>query len=344
MEELSRNQKVENENVEKIQKVKLKSNMVEEEKILGMKDNSKEGVKRIKERGVTLIALVITIIVLLILAGISIAMLTGDNGIIKKAQEAKEATELSGIKEEVDIKWVEVLGEAGPSSTTDELAKRLEEKLKKEDENAKVKYNTKNETFEITYKKKMLEIQNNDTVTAKREEWKDNIEDIFGKLDPDTSLEDKANKLDEELKKEDPNSNATYNPDTGNIDINHGDYTGTVDKDGNVEVKDPIEIKRPSIEITEQPRDASIIEEGRATFKVRAITKGDVTYKWYANSVNSDTTGKVIEGADSSSYTTDVLNSESRNIYFYCEITASLNGETVTKKTRVAKANIFGKI
>ncbi len=61
MEELSRNQKVENENVEKIQKVKLRNNMVEEEKILGMKDNSKKGVKRIKERGVTLIALVITI-------------------------------------------------------------------------------------------------------------------------------------------------------------------------------------------------------------------------------------------------------------------------------------------
>ena len=46
-----------------------------------------------KESGITLIALVITIIVLLILAGVSIAMLTGENGIITQAQRAEEETE-----------------------------------------------------------------------------------------------------------------------------------------------------------------------------------------------------------------------------------------------------------
>ena len=40
-------------------------------------------------RGITLIALIVTIIVLLILAGISISMLTGQNGILKRAAEAK---------------------------------------------------------------------------------------------------------------------------------------------------------------------------------------------------------------------------------------------------------------
>ena len=45
-----------------------------------------------KERGITLIALVITIIVLLILAGVSIAMLTGENGILTQAQNAKTET------------------------------------------------------------------------------------------------------------------------------------------------------------------------------------------------------------------------------------------------------------
>ena len=43
-------------------------------------------------RGITLIALVITIIVLLILAGVTIAALSGDNGILKRAAEAKEQT------------------------------------------------------------------------------------------------------------------------------------------------------------------------------------------------------------------------------------------------------------
>ena len=40
-------------------------------------------------KGITLIALVITIIVLLILAGVSIAMLTGNNGILTRANDAK---------------------------------------------------------------------------------------------------------------------------------------------------------------------------------------------------------------------------------------------------------------
>ena len=45
--------------------------------------------------GITLIALVVTIIVLLILAGVSVSMLTGQNGILNRATEAKEKTELS---------------------------------------------------------------------------------------------------------------------------------------------------------------------------------------------------------------------------------------------------------
>lgn len=51
------------------------------------------------QNGVTLIALVITIIVLLILAGVSIAALSGDNGILTKAQEAKNKTNESQVQE-----------------------------------------------------------------------------------------------------------------------------------------------------------------------------------------------------------------------------------------------------
>ena len=59
--------------------------------------------KVLKEKGITLIALVITIIVLLILAGVSIAMLTGDNGIITQAKLAKERTEEAQRKEEQEL-------------------------------------------------------------------------------------------------------------------------------------------------------------------------------------------------------------------------------------------------
>ena len=54
-------------------------------------------------KGITLIALVITIIVLLILAGVSIAMLTGENGILTQAQKAKEETEKAQQKEETTL-------------------------------------------------------------------------------------------------------------------------------------------------------------------------------------------------------------------------------------------------
>ena len=52
------------------------------------------------KRGITLIALVVTIIVLLILAGVTIATLTGENGILTKAQEAKEKTDKAQKDEE----------------------------------------------------------------------------------------------------------------------------------------------------------------------------------------------------------------------------------------------------
>ena len=62
-------------------------------------------------KGITLIALVITIIVLLILAGVSIAMLTGTNGILTQAQKAKLSTELSSYKEQLELYKTEKLAE-----------------------------------------------------------------------------------------------------------------------------------------------------------------------------------------------------------------------------------------
>ena len=54
-------------------------------------------------KGITLIALVITIIILLILAGVSIATLIGENGILGKASEAKIMQAIGAIKEEINL-------------------------------------------------------------------------------------------------------------------------------------------------------------------------------------------------------------------------------------------------
>ena len=62
-----------------------------------------------KNKGITLIALVVTIIVLLILAGISISMLTGQNGILNRASEAKEKTEIASEDEKRKLAQAEAL-------------------------------------------------------------------------------------------------------------------------------------------------------------------------------------------------------------------------------------------
>ena len=61
--------------------------------------------KKLKEelkygkKGITLISLVVTIIVLLILSGVTIATLTGDNGLLNRASEAKENTQIASEDE-----------------------------------------------------------------------------------------------------------------------------------------------------------------------------------------------------------------------------------------------------
>lgn len=71
-------------------------------------------------RGITLIALVITIIVLLILAGVSIAMLTGNNGILSQATNSVDATDRAEVVERINMELQAAYGEAltGNSSMT----------------------------------------------------------------------------------------------------------------------------------------------------------------------------------------------------------------------------------
>ena len=73
-----------------------------------------------RNQGITLIALVITIIVLLILAAISITMLTGDNSILKRAAEAKERTEIAQEKELANLTFTTVEMELAQGKKVDD--------------------------------------------------------------------------------------------------------------------------------------------------------------------------------------------------------------------------------
>ena len=73
-----------------------------------------------KTSGITLIALVVTIVVLLILAGITISLVFSENGIISKSKNAKEQTEISKVREQLELakgpEYIEGNGRYNPDS------------------------------------------------------------------------------------------------------------------------------------------------------------------------------------------------------------------------------------
>ena len=115
------------------------------------------------KKGITLIALVITIVVLLILASVSIAMLTGDNGIITKAQEATFRTEMAQIREMVDMHLLEK--EMNVTETSIKMNEVPIEKAKK---------------WELTLKKEIIHWGNYDIEINKPTDYY--IEEMFDKI------------------------------------------------------------------------------------------------------------------------------------------------------------------
>ena len=80
-----------------------------------------------KDKGITLIALVISLIVLLILASVTIAALSGNNGILTKAKEAKEKTEIGEEKEVVELATISAqMGEKYQSLNQVNLQKEID--------------------------------------------------------------------------------------------------------------------------------------------------------------------------------------------------------------------------
>ena len=80
-----------------------------------------------EEKAITLVTLAVTIIILIILAGVSINTLVGDNGIITKAKQAKENMELAQIEEETQLnKLYEELSYAGEGVFDDSMADAIE--------------------------------------------------------------------------------------------------------------------------------------------------------------------------------------------------------------------------
>ena len=94
---------------------------------------------------ITLIALIITIIVLLILAGVTLNMVMGENGIFGKANNAKDKTEVAQYEEELRICVLELQADAAANGTTfnmDTIKEKFLEKVKEVENTADIEFPT----------------------------------------------------------------------------------------------------------------------------------------------------------------------------------------------------------
>ncbi len=103
-------------------------------------------------KGITLIALVITIIVLLILTGVTIATLTGENGILTKAGDAKTKTVEEQEKEEIKTAYAAAVTEKlSNGDTSNVTAGELNAELSKQDTQATATDGTKEGDIDVTF-------------------------------------------------------------------------------------------------------------------------------------------------------------------------------------------------
>ena len=227
--------------------------------------------QKLKEsKGITLIALVITIIVLLILAGVTIATLTGDNGILKKAGDAKTQTEQA--KEDENLK----IAIAGSYGTDGKLnLKDLKDNL----ENQKIPY-TDSDKFplEVTVNGEKKKIDANGNIIGSIQSLK-----TKGTVFNDTTtLEDTyGNQV--KIPKGFKIANDSATDVTGGIVIEDATYTNTI---GSQFVWIPVGTGENAIK--KANKETVEIELGRYDFTKNS--DGTITTSEYSGSNTEDTT------------------------------------------------------
>lgn len=82
-----------------------------------------------REKGITLIALAITIVVLIILAGITIGAITGDNGIINQTKNAKDDTQYAQWEEKIDVAIIDAENKNRNTTMDDVIDELIDKKV-----------------------------------------------------------------------------------------------------------------------------------------------------------------------------------------------------------------------
>lgn len=123
-----------------------------------------------KENGITIIALIVTIVVLLILAGVSISLVINRNGIISKARVAKQETEIADEKEKINLSAL-----AAQANNEDAVIRRndFDKELKKFfNEDYILEPDSDAEEYEVTCKKSGRKYTIKSGITKKNPDYK----------------------------------------------------------------------------------------------------------------------------------------------------------------------------
>ena len=124
--------------------------------------------RRNTQKGITLVALVVTIVVLLILASITIGAVTSENGILRNANDAKEQTEIAEEKEIVDRATIQAMGNNKRGNIVED---ELQEQLDKITGSGKTEADDVGEEFEVAFteSKRYYTVDKDGTVTGPQE-------------------------------------------------------------------------------------------------------------------------------------------------------------------------------
>ena len=195
--------------------------------------------KKERQEGITLIALVVTIVVLLILAGTSIAMLTGDNGIITNAQKSQMENTKSEVIEKMNMAYnaaysearVKMATDAGyqPSAHIEELAEVVAKELGVTAKMEEVPTNAVTNNYNVYYQENgttitMLYGDNKFALKAGEEAQNNLYPNIKGEITLNTTQLTYAKQPDGTTNNGNGGGNTPTTPDTPEPGIKVGDY------------------------------------------------------------------------------------------------------------------------
>lgn len=220
-------------------------------------------------KGITLIALIITIIILLILAGVTITMLTGDNGILKQATNARETNSKAEFEEQVKL----AVMVSKVNDTASMNVDTLEEELNKisgatitKSTDDKLPWTVKKENYEVT-------ITADGTITSNTTGKDD------GKKDEDTKIDYGTKKPEEDTRTIIEQATAAK-PEGSTIDSNTNEDTGIVMTDSNQNEWVWVEVPSTVFTNAKNSTDYDNIKTDLITYA--SDYRGNYIDEWYA--------------------------------------------------------------